>query len=44
MGQYNNIVIFGVEQMMQQLETKLEQELKPDTLVVACRWVNNFSF
>ena len=37
-GQYNNVVIFGAEQMMSQLETKLEQELEPGSLVVACRF------
>lgn len=35
---YNCIVIFGVEQMMEDLEKKLGQELKPDAKVVACRF------
>ena len=38
MKQYNNVVIFGVEQMMGQLETKLSQELTPGSCVVACRF------
>jgi len=38
MSTYNNVVIFGVEQMMEQLETKLEKELLPGTVVVACRF------
>ncbi|KAG7162185.1 ATP synthase subunit C lysine N-methyltransferase-like [Homarus americanus] len=36
--QYNNVVIFGVEEMMLELESKLAQELKPDGCVVACRF------
>ena len=40
MSSYNNVVIFGVEQMMDQLEKKLEKELLPGTVVVACRSVN----
>ena len=36
--QYDNVVIFGVEQMMSELETKLEKELEPGSLVVACRF------
>jgi len=36
--QYDNIVIFGVEQMMGELETKIVCEAKPDSLVVACRF------
>ena len=38
MSQYNNVVIFGVEQMMEQLESKLESELVPGSVVVACRY------
>ena len=37
MSKYDNVVIFGVEQMMEQLEEKLEQELKAGSTVVACR-------
>ena len=37
MSKYDNVVIFGVEQMMVQLEEKLEKELKGGSTVVACR-------
>lgn len=35
---YNNIVIFGVEQMMQDFENKLLTETNKNTVVVACRF------
>lgn len=35
---YQNIVIFGVEEMMADLEAKLSQELTTDGLVIACRF------
>ncbi|XP_068623513.1 ATP synthase subunit C lysine N-methyltransferase [Battus philenor] len=35
---YNNVVIFGVEQMMQDFENKLLQEASSGTVVVACRF------
>ncbi|KAK8396710.1 hypothetical protein O3P69_004999 [Scylla paramamosain] len=35
---YQNIVIFGVEEMMLNLESKLSQELTQDSLVIACRF------
>ncbi|XP_068239074.1 ATP synthase subunit C lysine N-methyltransferase [Palaemon carinicauda] len=35
---YKNIVIFGVEEMMPQLEKKLAKELSSDGCVVACRF------
>lgn len=35
---YNNIVIFGVEQMMKDFENKLLTETRKDTVVVACRF------
>lgn len=35
---YNNIVIFGVEQMMQEFEHKLSSEASHDTVIVACRF------
>ncbi|PNF21148.1 Protein FAM173B, partial [Cryptotermes secundus] len=35
---YPNIVIFGVQEMMPQLEMKLEKELCNDVHVVACRF------
>jgi hypothetical protein len=31
-------VIFGVEEMMERLEEKFNKELKPGTLVIACRF------
>lgn len=36
--QYDNVVIFGVEQMMSDLEKKVLKEVSPDSLVVACRF------
>ena len=38
MSKFDNVVIFGVEQMMEQLEEKLEKELKEGSTVVACRF------
>ncbi|KAH9641445.1 hypothetical protein HF086_006061 [Spodoptera exigua] len=35
---YNNIVIFGVEQMMNNFEKKLIKETDKDTVIVACRF------
>ncbi|XP_072934449.1 ATP synthase subunit C lysine N-methyltransferase [Epargyreus clarus] len=35
---YNNIVIFGVEQMMNEFERKVLNEVKSDTVIVACRF------
>ncbi|XP_060236376.1 ATP synthase subunit C lysine N-methyltransferase isoform X4 [Meriones unguiculatus] len=37
-AQYSNVVIFGVPQMMPQLEKKLELELEDDARVIACRF------
>ncbi|XP_072544206.1 ATP synthase subunit C lysine N-methyltransferase [Salminus brasiliensis] len=37
-SQYSNVVIFGVPQMMEQLETKLQSELHTSAKVVACRF------
>ncbi|XP_054624458.1 ATP synthase subunit C lysine N-methyltransferase [Dunckerocampus dactyliophorus] len=37
-SQYSNVVIFGVPQMMDQLELKLEKELPSCAKVVACRF------
>ncbi|XP_028329560.1 protein N-lysine methyltransferase FAM173B [Gouania willdenowi] len=37
-AQYSNVVIFGVPQMMNQLELKLESELPSTAKVVACRF------
>lgn len=38
LNQYNNIVIFGVEQMMADLEKKMLKEVSQDALIVACRF------
>lgn len=35
---YDNIVIFGVEQMMKDFETKLIQELREGSVIVVCRF------
>ncbi|XP_076152012.1 ATP synthase subunit C lysine N-methyltransferase isoform X1 [Alosa pseudoharengus] len=37
-AQYSNVVIFGVPQMMEQLEDKLGKELQNSARVVACRF------
>ncbi|KAM5264420.1 ATP synthase subunit C lysine N-methyltransferase [Ctenodactylus gundi] len=37
-SQYSNVIIFGVPQMMPQLEKKLELELEDDARVIACRF------
>ncbi|XP_070700648.1 ATP synthase subunit C lysine N-methyltransferase [Pempheris klunzingeri] len=37
-AQYSNVVIFGVPQMMEQLELKLARELPSTAKVVACRF------
>ncbi|XP_050300131.1 ATP synthase subunit C lysine N-methyltransferase [Anthonomus grandis grandis] len=37
-GKYDNIVIFGVEQMMADLEKKFIKECKPECNVIACRF------
>jgi len=37
-GKYDNVVIFGVEQMMLELEQKLQKEVPSDGVVVACRF------
>ncbi|XP_023865002.1 ATP synthase subunit C lysine N-methyltransferase [Salvelinus sp. IW2-2015] len=37
-NQYSNVVIFGVPQMMDQLEGKLQTELQSTAKVVACRF------
>ncbi|XP_078465262.1 ATP synthase subunit C lysine N-methyltransferase-like isoform X2 [Lampetra planeri] len=37
-SEFNNVVIFGVPQMMSQLEEKLEKELKQEAEVIACRF------
>ncbi|XP_043545933.1 ATP synthase subunit C lysine N-methyltransferase [Chiloscyllium plagiosum] len=37
-SEYNNVVIFGVPQMMKSFEEKLQSELKSNARVVACRF------
>ncbi|KAM6224396.1 ATP synthase subunit C lysine N-methyltransferase [Rhynchocyon petersi] len=37
-AQYSNVVVFGVPQMMPQLEKKLKLELADDARVIACRF------
>ncbi|XP_051989654.1 ATP synthase subunit C lysine N-methyltransferase-like [Xyrauchen texanus] len=37
-SEYTNVVIFGVPQMMEQLEVKLQTELQSSAKVVACRF------
>ncbi|XP_058809354.1 ATP synthase subunit C lysine N-methyltransferase [Phymastichus coffea] len=37
-NKYNNVVIFGVEEMMYELKEKFRAELGPNTAVVACRF------
>ncbi|XP_077165945.1 ATP synthase subunit C lysine N-methyltransferase isoform X2 [Paroedura picta] len=37
-SQFTNVVIFGVPQMMLQLEDKLGKELRPEAKVVVCRF------
>ncbi|XP_012224351.1 ATP synthase subunit C lysine N-methyltransferase [Linepithema humile] len=38
LGKYDNIVVFGVDQMMEDIEKKFNSELCQDTLVIACRF------
>ncbi|CAK9824405.1 ATP synthase subunit C lysine N-methyltransferase [Anthophora retusa] len=35
---YNNIVLFGVDQMMKDVETKFINELQKDSVIIACRF------
>ncbi|KAJ6638337.1 ATP synthase subunit C lysine N-methyltransferase [Pseudolycoriella hygida] len=35
---YKHIVIFGVEQMMAELESKLQMEMKNDSQIIVCRF------
>lgn len=49
LGLYDNIVVFGVESLMEALESKLSEELGPDSIIVACRfpmpnWNPDFEF
>ncbi|XP_063231730.1 ATP synthase subunit C lysine N-methyltransferase isoform X2 [Bacillus rossius redtenbacheri] len=38
LGAYRNVVVFGVEEMMPRLQSKLQAELCDDALVIACRF------
>lgn len=38
LSQYENIVVFGVESLMDALEAKLEREMREDAVLVACRF------
>ncbi|KAK2588650.1 hypothetical protein KPH14_006416 [Odynerus spinipes] len=35
---YDNVVIFGVEQMMEDIEQKFNTELQRDSVIIACRF------
>ncbi|XP_058467762.1 ATP synthase subunit C lysine N-methyltransferase [Malaya genurostris] len=37
-SRYDNIVVFGVEQMMSDLELKIQTEAQPDSTIIACRF------
>lgn len=37
MSKYDVIVVFGVQEMMADLASKLKKEMKPDCLIVSCR-------
>jgi SAM-dependent methyltransferase len=37
MSEYDIIVVFGVQEMMTSLASKLKSEIKPNTLIVSCR-------
>lgn len=38
LSKYNNIVVFGVESLMEALEHKLQHELTDDAILIACRF------
>ncbi|XP_029173343.1 protein N-lysine methyltransferase FAM173B [Nylanderia fulva] len=38
LGKYDNVVIFGVDEMMKDIEKKFNSELYKDSLVIACRY------
>ncbi|XP_011864934.1 PREDICTED: protein FAM173B [Vollenhovia emeryi] len=38
LGSYDNVVVFGVDQMMEDIESKFNSELQKDALVIACRF------
>lgn len=35
---YNNVVIFGIQEMMEELERKADRELSPTASIIACRF------
>ncbi|KAL2714384.1 protein FAM173B [Vespula squamosa] len=35
---YNNVILFGVEQMMEDIEQKFNTELQKDSVIIACRF------
>jgi len=37
MSEYDVIVVFGVQEMMADLASKLKKEMRPDCLIVSCR-------
>lgn len=37
MGEYDCIVVFGVQEMMKDLGNKLRTEMKEDAIIVSCR-------
>lgn len=42
MNEYDLIVVFGVQEMMKDLASKLKEEMKPNTLIVSCRYPISF--
>lgn len=38
MKEYDLIVCFGVQEMMKELAVKIKDEMKPNTLIVSCRF------
>jgi len=37
MKEYDLIIVFGVQEMMKELATKIKDEMKPNALIVSCR-------
>ena len=37
MKEYDLIIVFGVQEMMKELSSKIKDEMKPNTLIVSCR-------
>ena len=38
MKEYDLIIVFGVQEMMKELAVKIKDEMKPNTLIVSCRF------